>query len=131
MNEYLGLGHMHVVKTKDENNGKYYIPHQPVLREDSTTTNLRVVFDASNGISLNETMLVGPKLQLDIIDILLRWRTNKIAFTADIEKMYRQIKLNEDDQEYHRFSNQERIKEYKLTTIIYGTASAPYIAVYI
>lgn len=46
MNEYLSLGHMQMVKTIDENKGKYHIPHQLVIREDSTTTKLRVVFDA-------------------------------------------------------------------------------------
>jgi len=43
MKEYIDLGHM--VESKRE--GKYYLPHQAVLRDSSLTTKLRVVFDAS------------------------------------------------------------------------------------
>lgn len=38
MQEYLQLGHMQLVP---ENSGKYYLPHQPVIRETSLTTKLR------------------------------------------------------------------------------------------
>jgi len=47
----------------------YYIPHHAVLRDSSTTTWLQV-FNAShrttNGMSLNDHMLIGPKLQKDL-----------------------------------------------------------------
>ncbi|XP_031337238.1 uncharacterized protein LOC116166425 [Photinus pyralis] len=47
--------------------------------------------------------------------------------------MYRQIKLDKRDHRYHtvlwRFAPQEQIREYQLTTVTYGTASAPYLAV--
>ncbi|CAH0551006.1 unnamed protein product [Brassicogethes aeneus] len=65
--------------------GRYYIPHQAVVKESSTTTKLRVVFVASckttNGISLNDCMLTGLRLQQDLLNILLRWRY-KIAVSA-------------------------------------------------
>ena len=101
MREYLQLGHMQLVPA---NSGKYYLPHQPVIRETSLTTKLRVVFDASakttNGKSLNDIMSTGPKLQKDIYDIILKWRLWKYVVTADVEKMYRQIKVAEKDQGY-------------------------------
>lgn len=137
MREYEDLGHMQVVPRLAEYLGKYYIPHQAVIKESSSTTKLRVVFDASckttNGTSLNDIMFIGPKLQQEITDILLRWRSYKIAFTADIEKMYRQIKIAEEDQDFHRilwrFDTKEPIREYKLKTVTYRTASAPYLAI--
>jgi len=43
MKEYIDLGHM--VESKRE--GKYYLPHQAVLRESSLTTKLRVTTKAS------------------------------------------------------------------------------------
>jgi hypothetical protein len=77
--------------------------------------------------------ILGPRLQQELSDILLRWRKYKIAFTADIEKMYRQIKIHEDDQPFQRilwrFNLKEKVEEYQLTTVTYGTASAPYLAV--
>uniref|UniRef100_A0A0A1WIS4 RNA-directed RNA polymerase n=1 Tax=Zeugodacus cucurbitae TaxID=28588 RepID=A0A0A1WIS4_ZEUCU len=133
--EYIDLGHMRKV---DENQkGKYYLPHQAVIKENNITTKLRVVFDASakasNGRSLNDIMCTGPKLQGDIFDIILKWRLWEIVITADVEKMFRQIKIAKKDQEYHRIvwreNNMQKMDEYELTTVTYGTASASYLAV--
>ncbi|XP_032569851.1 uncharacterized protein LOC116800206 [Drosophila sechellia] len=132
MNEYMDLGHM--IEVSDE--GKYFLPHQAVIRDSSLTTKLRVVFDASakttNNKSLNDIMWVGPRVQKDIFDIIIKWRKWEFVVSADIEKMYRQIKIDNDDQKYQyilwRNSPKEKIKTYKLTTVTYGTASAPYLA---
>lgn len=79
--EYKSMGHMEEVD--GENPSLFppvYIPHHPVLRETSSTTKLRVVFNASfktrNGTSLNDHLLVGPKLQQDLPSILLRQMTS-------------------------------------------------------
>ncbi|UYV66853.1 K02A2.6-like, partial [Cordylochernes scorpioides] len=103
----------------------------------STTTNLRVVFDASacsdDSLSLNKVLHIGPKLQTDIFDLLLRFRTFFVALSADIEEMYRQILIHPDDSDYQRVlwrdSPSDAIQEYKLTTITYGTSCAPYLAI--
>ena len=72
--------------------------------EDSSTTKLRVVFDASSktttGVSLNECLIVGPKVQEDLFDILLRFRFFKVAISPDIAKMYRQVELRKKDKDY-------------------------------
>ena len=135
MNEYESLGHMSKLAEAEENNG-YFIPHHAVRKESSTTTKLRVVFDASamttNGSSLNNEMLVGPKLQDDIQPLLIRFRCPKIAFTGDIQKMYRQILIHPDDCKYQKILWREdtdhHLKTYELKTVTYGTAAAPYIA---
>ena len=132
---YLDQGHL--VQSKGQTNNEYYIPHHAVLKTSSTTTKLRVVFDASaktsNNISLNQLQLVGPKLQEDLMSILLRWRKYKVVYTADIEQMYRQIKIHPDDQKYQkmlwRASSDQMIKSYQLTTVTFGMASAPYLAI--
>ena len=76
----------------------FYLPHHCVFNENSTTTKLRLVFDGSaktsTNTSLNDSLLLGPRLQHDIFDNLLRFRFHAIAMSADIEKMYRQIALN-------------------------------------
>lgn len=136
MNEYLDLGHMRDVTTEPMSEKLYYIPHHAVFKPDSLTTKTRVVFDASakssTGVSLNDCMFIGAKQQDDLIDILIRWRKHKVVFKADIEKMYRQIALDAEDQKYHtvvwRNSPNEAIKEYQLNTVTFGTAAAPYLA---
>ncbi|XP_075225766.1 uncharacterized protein LOC142326921 [Lycorma delicatula] len=82
----------------------YYLPHHPVFKE-SSTTKVRVVFDASfksSGLSLNDTLHTGPTIQQDLCSIVLRFRTHQVCFTADIEKMYRQIRVNDADCELQR-----------------------------
>lgn len=78
-------------------------------------------------------LIIGPKLQDDLFDIMLRFRKHKIAFTADIEKMYSNIKL---DKHHHRFqkifwreNENEPVKEYCLTTVTFGVNSSPSMAV--
>ncbi|KYM95826.1 hypothetical protein ALC62_13525 [Cyphomyrmex costatus] len=98
--EYETLGHMTKSSLSEIANQEqaYYIPHHAVLCDSSATTRLRVVFNAScrtsNGLSLNDHMLIGPKLQKDLAAILLQWRQYRYVFIADIAKMYRQILID-------------------------------------
>lgn len=95
LREYLELGHMQLLDSSNINNEKilYHLPHHCVIKETSTTTKLRVVFDGScksdTGVSLNDILLVGPVVQSDLFTLLARFRTFKYVFTADIVKMYR------------------------------------------
>lgn len=70
---------------------KYFMPHHVVLRPDRLSTKLRVVSDAlchtSNGFSLNAVLFVGPKLQPDLLETLIRFRWYRFFVTADISKM--------------------------------------------
>ena len=57
--EFIDLGHLEEVQPGEINSSpKFYLPHHCVLKEDSTTTKLRVVFDAfakaTTGFSLND-----------------------------------------------------------------------------
>ena len=82
----------------------YYLPHHGVLRESSTSTKLRVVFNGSQKTSsrssLNETLHPGPKLQQDLVDVISRWRLYAYAFSCDVEKMYRQILVHPSDRHF-------------------------------
>jgi hypothetical protein len=102
MQDYLDSNHMELVPIQQRSTPHhYYIPHHYILRPDSQTTKLRVVFDASAkssaGISLNDCLHTGQKLQADLSHILMRSRLHKILFTADIKQMYRQILISDAD----------------------------------
>ena len=84
----------------------WYLPHFPVVREDKKTTKVRIVYDSAaryGGISLNDTMLPGPKLQQEISDVLLRFRKNPVALVADTTEMFSQVVMEKQDRLYHRF----------------------------
>ena len=55
----------------------YYLPMHAVVKESSTTTKLRVVFDASakstSGHSLNDVILSGPVLHPLLANILINF----------------------------------------------------------
>ncbi|XP_062535396.1 uncharacterized protein LOC134204615 [Armigeres subalbatus] len=136
MEEYLALGHMQPVDDTHDAVKRCYLPHHPVIKEASTTTKLRVVFDASSktttGVSLNDTLHVGPVIQEDLRSIILRCRTKQVMLVSDIEKMFRQIKVLPEDRPLQcilwRKHPTQDVVTYELGTVTYGTKSAPFLA---
>ncbi|XP_055629519.1 uncharacterized protein LOC129770600 [Toxorhynchites rutilus septentrionalis] len=136
MQEYLQLGHMRRVDKVSDEVQRCYLPHHPVVKETSTTTKLRVVFDAScktsTGVSLNDGLLVGPVIQEDLRSIILRCRTKQIMLVADVEKMFRQINICQRDKPLQsilwRSSPDDEPETYELGTVTYGTKPAPFLA---
>ncbi|XP_037909904.1 uncharacterized protein LOC119650835 [Hermetia illucens] len=136
MKEYLDLGHMKEVNPDQIPHPHYFLPHHCVLKPDSTSTKLRVVLDASaktsTNVSLNDILHVGPTVQDELFTILLRFRLPKFAFKADIQMMYRQIRLQEGERRFHliwwREDSSLPLRCYELCTVTYGTSSAPYLA---
>ncbi|XP_058816896.1 uncharacterized protein LOC131680194 [Topomyia yanbarensis] len=137
MEEYLHLGHMRKVEEVATDSVKRcYLPHHPVVKDSSTTTKVRVVFDAScktsSGLSLNDVLLVGSVIQEDLRSIILRSRTKQIMLVSDVEKMFRQINVCPEDRPLQcilwRNSSAEEISTYELNTVTYGTKPAPFLA---
>ncbi|KAL0892639.1 hypothetical protein ABMA27_014364 [Loxostege sticticalis] len=134
MEEYITLGHMKKCVTKKE--PSCFLPHHDVHKQESTTTKLRVVFNASSktqsGYSLNDLMECGPKLHNDIQGLLINWRSFRFVYSADCEKMYRMILVHENDQHLQKIiwrdSPQNPLQEYQLCTLTYGTKAAPFLA---
>lgn len=90
--EGIELGHIEEVHFDPNSSDSFhYLPHHCVFKE-STTTKLRVVYNASqktsNGKSLNDFLAIGRVEQSDIISLLLKFRTFRHVFMADVEKMY-------------------------------------------
>lgn len=133
--EYLTLGHM--TKAAADEKPFVCLPHHAVIKESSSTTKVRGVFDASaktsNGKSLNDLLCVGPTIQPDLFELLIRWRRFQYAFSGDIEKMYRQVRINPKQANFQSIlwqpPGETEIQRYKLETVTFGTASAPFQAV--
>ncbi|XP_024893519.1 uncharacterized protein LOC112468532 [Temnothorax curvispinosus] len=137
LDEYERLDHMTEIPVSDVAEEGYFIPHHPVFKRDSHTTKLRVVFNASSksstGVSLNDVLLAGPTLQEDMFSIVTRFRTHRYVLSADIEKMYRQVKVHPEDGKYQmilwRRNTEDPIKIYILNTATYGTVPASFLVV--
>ncbi|XP_045487974.1 uncharacterized protein LOC123689933 [Pieris rapae] len=117
-------------------NKKWYLPHFPVVHP--LKKKLRIVFDAAakyNGVSLNDVLLSGPDLLQSIFGVLLRFRQGPVAIAADIKEMFLQVKISEEDRDSLRFlwrkDKEEQVKEYRMSSVIFGAASSPCTAIYI
>lgn len=136
IDEYENLKHMREVKDVNSSLNSYYLPHHGVIKSDSTTTKLRVVFDAScksqSGLSLNDTFNVGATVQNELYDIMIQFMTKPFAMKTDMEKMYRQVLVNKEHQPYQRIiwrdNPDQPFKHYQLETVSYGTSCAPHLA---
>ncbi|XP_075150744.1 uncharacterized protein LOC142224849 [Haematobia irritans] len=140
LQEYITLDHMEEVRCFENHGDKqnsFYLPHHAVVKPESKTTKVRVVFNGSkksgSGFSLNNVLYPGPILQTDIVRIILRWRCYQFVFTGDIEKMYRQIIVRKPDRAYQRIlfrpNSNEAIKTFELKTVTFGINCAPFLAI--
>ncbi|GAB1860679.1 Gag-pol polyprotein [Camponotus japonicus] len=135
MRQYEDLGHMSLADPPTSNRIGY-LPHHGVMREASSTTKLRVVFNGSStvssGTSLNQHLLVGPNLLPQLADILAKWRRHRCVLATDVEKMYRQILIHPEDRDLQRilwrYKEVDKVREYQLNTVTYGLACAPFLA---
>ncbi|XP_064406470.1 uncharacterized protein LOC135351415 [Halichondria panicea] len=115
----------------------HYLPHHPVIRKDKTTTKVRVVYDASaktSGPSLNDCLDQGPKFDQKILDILCRFRTHRVAVTADIEKAFLMISVAAKDRDFLRFlwvddavKDEPRIVVYRFARVVFGVNASPFL----
>ena len=84
----------------------HYILHHEVLKPDSKSTPVRIVFNSSAnymGHTLNEYWAKGPNLLNNLLGILVRFRENEVAMIGDIKKMYHSVKIGTVEQHTHRF----------------------------
>ena len=111
----------------------FYMPHRPVVKESSSSTKVRPVFDASakgrNGISLNDCMETGPNLIPNLVDILVRFRKWPIALAADIQKAFLQIAVRTEDRDVHRFLLEldGKIRVMRFTRVPFGNRCSPFL----
>ena len=68
----------------------HYIHHHEILKPESKSTPIRIVFNSSAsymGHVLNEYWAKGPDMLNNLLAVLVRFRQEKIAITGDIQKM--------------------------------------------
>jgi len=104
LEDYLNNGQLELIPKEEMfNRPHYYLPHHPVFKPSSTTTKMRISAKTSSGKSMNGILNPGPQIQAPLLDQLLRFRLKAVGFTADVARMYRQIWVDESQQDLARF----------------------------
>lgn len=100
---------------------------------------IRVVFDSSaqqHGVSLNSVLLTGPDLNNSLLGVLIRFRKDLIAVTADIQQMFYGFLVRHDHRDYLRFLWHEDndlskgIQEFRMRVHVFGNSPSPAVAIY-
>ena len=130
--EYLKLGIIEEVQTQGDTGQVVYLPHEEVVKEERSTTKLRIVFEACAKMSLNDVLYKEPCLSADLYSLLLKFCVHPVVLTADIEKAYLQININEEHRDYLRFLWYRNLKEesiirYRFTRVIFGVTSSQFL----
>ena len=79
----------------------------PVVKHDSQSTPVRIVFDSSHnyrGHCLHDYWMKGPDAYMNnLLNVLLNFRENSVGIVGDIRKMYNSVYIKNPDQHVHRF----------------------------
>ena len=107
-----------------------YLPHREVIKEERSTTKIRVVYDGSaklkNSVSLNNCLYKGPSLVPLLYDVLLRFRIFPIAITADIARAFLNISIAEEDRDSLRFLWLENHEDKNSEITVFRFARLPF-----
>ena len=136
--DYAARGHSERVPAEDlrkPETDTYYLPMHGVLKEASTTTKLRVVFDASartsSGVSLKDQLLPGPNLYPHLSSVISSFRQYRIGMTGDISKMFREVGLHQAERDYHDYhrylvkATDGQLQDWRMTRL---TFASPFLA---
>jgi hypothetical protein len=112
---------------------KHFLPHRPVIKEQSTTK-VRLVFDApaheSCSPSLNDCFEKGSNLIEQIPNLLLQLRLKQNGVVADIRKAFLQISVNPDERSYLCFLWRDGIGNTIVyrhhRRVVFGVVCSPY-----
>ncbi|XP_066916601.1 uncharacterized protein [Clytia hemisphaerica] len=135
--EFIDLGHARILtdsEVKSRSDVTNYIPHHGVTHPNKPGK-VRVVFDAAakfKGTSLNDKLLAGPDLLNSLVAVLHRFRAGRFAASADIEKMFNQVKVSPKDSDtlrfLYRFDPGGEVKDCILLFHVFGKKDSPCIA---
>ncbi|XP_052680227.1 uncharacterized protein LOC128160994 [Crassostrea angulata] len=100
---------------------------------------IRVVFDSSAkflGVSLNDVLMTGPDLTNSLIGVLLKFRKDREAITADIEQMFFNFYVHEEDRNFLRFlwfkdnNIDNELVEFRMCVHVFGNSPSPAVATF-
>lgn len=139
--DYVESGHMSPISNKVlmalRSEPHFFIPHHGVIKKGDPSEAIRVVFNGSAKLkssnSLNDCLLSGPKLQSDLVKLVMQFRLHQFIIATDIKQMFRQIMVSPQHRKFQmivwRESPQSQFRAFQLNTVTYGLTSSPYLAI--
>ena len=135
VNEQLEAGVIERASAEPDGDKVFYMPHKPVVREDASTTKVRMVFDASakpshEANSINDCMFTGPPLQPLLWDIMIRARMSTHLLLGDIQKAFLQIGIKREDRDAFRFLfnvYSDKEEHLRFTRVPFGAEASPFL----
>ena len=118
-----------VLKKVENEQPKRYLPLLAVVNLERDTTKVRVCLDARTKFknrSLNDALLKGKLEMPDILQIITSFRVGKYAILGDVQKMFWQIHVHPDDQNFQGVI--WRKETYVFTRVCFGNKPSPPIA---
>ena len=140
--EQLSKGIIEVVPNPDipiRQSSVHYLPHHAVIRQNKLTTKVRIVYDGSakstpSSPSINDCLMTGPNMIPKLFNILVKFRWNLIAVTADIEKAFLMIGIHLSDRDMLRFlwlkhpdKDDSELAHFRFTRLVFGLRPSPAI----
>ena len=105
IDDYLKKGYIREVPEEEPKPpSEWFLPHFPVICSEKSKTKVWIVFNGSaqqDGKSFKSESLPGPKLQSDIVDILVKFRKELFALVGEVTQMYHQLILRPVDRPLH------------------------------
>ena len=114
----------------------YYLPHHPVYKKSGTSTKTRIVYDASSkrkGPYPNDCLESGPNLLPQLLEIILRFRSNKFGSISDIKQVFLNASIQQSDRDLLPFLRLKAIQNkpssitLRFTRAIIGITSSRFL----
>ncbi|XP_072168900.1 uncharacterized protein [Diadema setosum] len=106
-------------KFKEPKELKWYLPHHAVHASSQT------------GEALNDQLLQGPDVTNNLTGVLTRFRQERVAFVADVQGMFNQVKVPVKDRDAMTFlwwrdgDLSQEPTEYRMTIHLFDATSSP------
>ena len=138
MKDVINNGHAEEAPPVKESEECWYLPIFGVYHP-KKPDQIRGVFDASaryQGISLNDTLMSGPDLTNSLLGVLVRFRKEAVAVTADIQRMFYCFLVDEKHRNLLRFlwykdnDPDKELIDYRMCVHVFGNKPSPAVATY-
>ena len=127
----------------DENQKFHILETHPVFR-DSASTPCRICLNCASlgpgpaNKSFNSFLYTGQCLLPELLHVLILHRCRRFAWAMDVEKLFLQIKLKENDRPFLQYcqkildkNGEEKIKIMQFSSVPFGVVTSPFLANYV